>query len=151
MDSFHKELQELLREAIKAEGAFKGTVQKYDAANDHLEIVASEGFGADFLTHFKKAKPFDSSCCGRAFGAGRPVMINDVETDPSFQPNLHIAVKSGFRSVKSVPIYNQRGMKTGVISTHFMQARSNWDLSKLESLLPKFASILDELMLAQMS
>jgi hypothetical protein len=151
MNKIHPKLHELLIAAIKADGAFKGTLQRYNADGDHLEIVASEGFGPDFLAHFKKVKPFDSSCCGRAFGAGIPVMINDLETEPSFQPNLQVAYEAGFRAVKSVPIYSALGTKIGVVSTHFEQPLTSWNIARLNHFLPQFANALDELMPARMS
>lgn len=135
-------LQELLREAIKAEKAGKGTLQRYDPSIDELEIVAQEGFTAEFLDHFKAVRPFDSSCCGRAFGVGTPIIISDVELDNGFRPNLKIARAAGFRSVKSVPIVSSKGEKLGVISTHFKEPKWNWDMKRLNDILVELGKVL---------
>src|SRR6185503_15422311 len=107
--------------------AIKGTLQRYCKKDDRLEIVASEGFDSEFLRHFKNVKPFDSSCCGRAFGVGSIIIISDVEHDTSFRPNLSVARNAGFRAVKSVPIFDTKGRKVGVLSTQFKEPKWDWN------------------------
>lgn len=121
-----KTIHKLLEKAIQAEQSDKGTLQRYDERRDELHVIASSGFSGDFLEHFKIVKPFDSSCCGRAFGVGTPISINDVEDDLSFRANLAIARGAGFRAVKSVPIINEKGEKLGVISLHYRQPKWHW-------------------------
>ena len=119
-------LQKLLQAAIKMDDADKGTLQFFNKKLNGLEIVTSEGFGDDFLAHFKLVTAFDSSCCGRALGVGSPIMINDVTTDASFKPNLKIAEAAGFRAVKSVPLFYTDGQRLGVLSTHYKNPKFTW-------------------------
>ncbi|MGZ3862966.1 MAG: GAF domain-containing protein [Bacteroidia bacterium] len=144
MNSGITQIQALLQEAVEADGAIKGTLQRYRKITGTLEVIASHGFSPEFLTHFKNVKPFDSSCCGRAFGSGSIVTINDVEKDISFLPNLEIARSAGFQSVKSVPIYISCGQKVGVISTHFKEPQAVWATVKLNEVLYKLAGIFEE-------
>jgi GAF domain-containing protein len=144
MEIAKAEFQQLLQKAIAAEGAVKGTLQRHCKSNNRLEIIASEGFAPEFLKHFKSVKPFDSSCCGRAFGVGSTIIISDVEKDVSFKPNLAVAHRAGFRAVKSVPIFDSKGNTVGVLSTHFKEPKTTWDTSRIEGILKKISKIFEE-------
>jgi GAF domain-containing protein len=139
------DLKALLNLVIEKEGADKGTLQKYQPEKKVLEVIEAEGFSKEFLEHFKMVKPFDSSCCGRAFGVGSTIIISDVELDEGFKPNLEIARSEGFRAVKSMPILDNSAHKIGVISVHFSEPKWNWDLKRSEVILPLLAEALKEL------
>jgi hypothetical protein len=79
-------LQKLLEQVISLEKADKGNIQLYSQSTNDLKIVAQIGFQESFLKHFNSVKPFDTSACGRAFGIGNPVLINDTEIDIGFKP-----------------------------------------------------------------
>jgi PAS domain S-box-containing protein len=49
------------------------------------------------------------------------VVVEDVETDPSFAPHLHIVAAAGYRAVQSTPLFSRSGEPLGMISTHFRQ------------------------------
>lgn len=137
------ELQRLLQKAIKAEHASKGTLQRYRKDKNDLIVIASEGFSDQFLEHFKIVKPFDTSSCGRAFGMGIPIWIDDVEQDLAFRPNLEIAKIESFRAVKSIPIFTGKGEKVGVISTHYKESRWRWEFDNLKEILSEFAALME--------
>ena len=65
----------LLEIAMVMEGGSKGNIQLYDPQTQELIIVAQKGFHTDFLNHFRKSRPFDSSCSGRAMGIQDMVTI----------------------------------------------------------------------------
>lgn len=137
-------IHSLLLEAIRAENAIKGTLQRYRKDKDDLVIIASEGFSKEFLEHFKIVKPFDSSCCGRAFGSGTPILIGDVEQDLGFRANLAVAKAEGFRAVKSVPILAASGEKVGIISTHYGETRWTTESHKLNKIIKELALIIED-------
>lgn len=112
-------LQELLDAALAAEGTNKGNIQLFDPKTKALHIVAHRGFDSTFLKKFETVRPDDQTACGRAFRLGRRVMIEDVTTDPYFQPFLSIARASGYRAVQSTPIMGRESSVIGVLSTHF--------------------------------
>jgi signal transduction histidine kinase len=83
-----------------------------------LEIVVQRGFKQDFLDHFSVVVE-DSSACGRALQRGERVIIEDVESDPGFEPHRQIAASTGFRAVQSTPLVSRSGEPLGMLSTHF--------------------------------
>ena len=132
-------LAELLAEAITRDRAAKGNIQVFDPTSNTLQIVVHQGFDEAFLKHFKSVKPFDASACGRAFGAGRCIMIPDVLRDEAFAPHREIALANGFRSVKSLPIDGPDGRLLGVLSTHSPDVRWDWELDNTRQVAVEIA------------
>ena len=116
------ELQPLLEEVLNATMALQdadfGNVQLYNPRTQELEIVAQRGFGQDFLDHFSAVNE-SSAACGRALQSAERVIIEDVLTDPDFEPHRAIAASVGYRAVQSTPLFNRSGEPLGMISTHF--------------------------------
>ena len=52
---------------------------------------------------------------------GERIIIEDVLTDPAFEPHRAIAASAGFRAVQSTPLFNRSSEPLGMISTHFRQ------------------------------
>ena len=124
-------LKELLRLALKSEGAQMGVIRSYDPDNDELFIVSHYGFSKEYLDHFYAVKPFDGSCCGRTFGIGSTVIINDIEQDLSFKKQIKIikGLNTEFRALKCLPILTSRGRKIGVFSSHFTNPKWEWQFN----------------------
>jgi PAS domain S-box-containing protein len=116
------ELQPLLEEVLEAtmsmQNADFGNVQLYDPETQALAIVAHRGFQQNFLDHLSGVHE-DSAVCGRVLQAGERIIIEDVETDPGFEPHRKIAASAGFRAVQSTPLFSRTGEPLGIISTHF--------------------------------
>jgi len=119
------ELRRLLEEAIECDGAKMGNIQVFEPNTETLRIVVQKGFGPEFLSHFEVVRAFDSSACGRAVGVGNEIVIPDVEEDQAFRPHRRIARVAGFRSVKSVPVFDTRGGVCGVLSVHSAVPRTD--------------------------
>ncbi|MCD6020152.1 MAG: hypothetical protein K0S53_3273 [Bacteroidetes bacterium] len=134
-----EKLQLLLEQVIGLEKADKGNIQIYNLLEGGLKIVAQAGFDDSFLKHFSWVKPFDTSACGRAFGIGITVAINDVEEDIAFKTNRQAAKDAGFRSVKSVPVFGKNDKCIGIVSTHFKEPKRNWETLNLTNILPEIA------------
>ncbi|HYL82357.1 MAG TPA: PAS domain S-box protein, partial [Candidatus Acidoferrum sp.] len=116
------ELQDVLKEVLSATIALQnadfGNVQLYNSETLELEIVAHHGFQKDFLEYFGHVHE-DSAACGRALQRRERVIIEDVETDPGFEPHRQIAASAGYRAVQSTPLFSRSGEPLGMISTHF--------------------------------
>ena len=151
VNSIKVQLQELLNKVISAEKADKGNIQLFNQQSGDLQIVAYSGFEESFIQHFLSVKPFDPTACGRAFGIGSTVFINDIETDIAYKSNRAAANTAGYRAVKSVPVYNSMNKCVGVISTHFRDAKTTWEATILVNLLPIIADTLDALTIATKS
>lgn len=119
------ELQPLLEEVLTATIALQdadfGHVQLYNLQTQALEIVAHRGFQQDFLEYFGRVLD-STSACGRALQQGERVIIEDVQTDPRFEPHRPIAASAGFCAVQSTPLFSRSGELLGMISTHFRRA-----------------------------
>ena len=119
------ELQPLLEEVLTATIALQdadfGNVQLYNPQTQALEVVAHRGFQQDFLEYFSRVHD-SNSACGRALRQQERVIIEDVHTDPRFEPHRPIAASAGFRAVQSTPLFSRSGESLGMISTHFRQA-----------------------------
>jgi hypothetical protein len=99
-------------------GADQGNVQLADPVSGALKIVVQHGFDEAFLDHFAVVDD-DSSACGRAARNGTQLVINDVISDPGFEPHRDVAAASGFRAVQSTPLTDGTGQVLGVVSTHY--------------------------------
>jgi hypothetical protein len=108
-----RRLNDLLAQTISLDRATKGNIQVFEPETDSLRIIAQHGFDEMFLLHFEKVKRFDSSACGRAFGAGNWVLIPDILEDQAFKPHREVALASGIRSVKSIPVTGHDGSSKG--------------------------------------
>jgi PAS domain S-box-containing protein len=119
------ELQPLLEEVLTATIALQdadfGNVQLYNPHTQALEIVSHRGFQQDFLEYFSRVHD-SHSACGRALQQQERVIIEDVHTDPRFEPHRPIAASAGFCAVQSTPLFSRSGESLGMISTHFRQA-----------------------------
>lgn len=138
-------LSRLLDDAVRLDRVARGNIQAFDFESKTLKIVSHLGFNGPFLKHFETVRPSGPSACGRAFGSGDCIVIPDVERDEAFRPHLEIARLSGFRSVKSIPIKDAGGRLLGVLSTHSVDVRHDWDRNITRGIAAEIAAILTTL------
>ena len=113
-------LEQSLEAAIDLLGADMGNVQLLDDSGTVLRMVAQRGFKEDFLEFFAAVSAAHETACGRALRAGRPVVIEDVELDESFEEFRAVRSAAGYRAVVAAPLMNNRGGKAlGMLSVHF--------------------------------
>ncbi|MDF2449981.1 MAG: hypothetical protein K0R26_2485 [Bacteroidota bacterium] len=143
----HNKLQDLLSQVLQTEGTSMGLIRKFKPDDDELDIVCHQGFSDDFIEQFFSVKPFDHTSCGRAFGIGSTVLINDIEQDLSFKKQIRFLkeLKVQFRSVKSAPVLTQRGRKVGILSVFFEQPKWDWHFRPHDKLEQEIAEILFDL------
>ncbi|HZZ94112.1 MAG TPA: GAF domain-containing protein [Usitatibacter sp.] len=117
-------LHRILETSVETQEADFGLVWVHDAATGRLVVQASCGFDAEAraLFHDVEAGPYGGSA-GNAFASGSRWIIEDIETDPAFEPFLASARKVGFRAVHSTPIVTRAGALLGVISIHYRLPR----------------------------
>jgi PAS domain S-box-containing protein len=122
-DDLRAALQDVIENAIATTGANFGNVQLYNPNIDALEIVVQRGFESDFLEYFRTVRVDEGSGCAQAMRAGEPVVIEDVELDPAYQPHRRVAAAAGYRAVQSTPLKNRNGNILGMLSTHYRKPR----------------------------
>ena len=105
--------------ALTLSGAPMGNVQLVGLATGALRIVAQQGFGPVFLDYFSAVEG-ESSACGQAFQAARPVWVNDVATSRVFagSESLRVVLGAGANAVASVPVLDPGGHVRAIISVH---------------------------------
>jgi hypothetical protein len=121
-----------------------GHIRVYRPATDDLAILVQKGFQKSFLDHFKTAKAFDASPCGRAFGIMNTIFINDVQEDVGFAKYLRVSKTSGFRAIKAVPIISKNQKCIGIISTYYSEPKWVWNTKKLNKIMPVLITALEQ-------
>ncbi len=116
--SLHEGLDEMLGAVIELLGADKGSVQLLNK-NSALTIDAQHGFDRQFPEMFAEVSADHNSACGRALKSGRQVIVEDVETDPLYEPLRPVARAAGYRTVMATPLIAGDGSLQGMLSTHF--------------------------------
>ena len=113
-------LDEVLDATITLQNADFGCVQLYNPAVRGLEIVAQRGFRQDFLDHFRDVHD-DTTVCGRALQRRERVIVEDILSDPGFEPHRALAISAGYRSVQSTPLFSRSRQPLGMLSTYFRE------------------------------
>jgi PAS domain S-box-containing protein len=111
--------RQMLDAAMSLLGADKGVFQLLRADN-MLVIAAHRGFEPDFLAYFAEVSDDHMSACSRALKCGRPVIIEDVESDAQYAPLRARARAAGYRAVASIPLMRSNGAILGIFSSHFL-------------------------------
>jgi PAS domain S-box-containing protein len=111
-------LEEILAAVVEMQKADFGNVQLYDPETRELIIVAQRGFHQELQDHYYSVHE-DSAICRRALEMQARIIIEDVLTDPEFEPHRQIAASARFRAVQSTPLFSRNGEPLGMISTLF--------------------------------
>ena len=113
-------LEEFLDATMELLNADFGNVQLYNPQTQALEIVAQRGFQQEFLDYFGSVGAGTASC-GAALQRGERFIVEDVQTDPVFEPHRNIVAAAGYRAVQSTALFSRNGEPLGMLSTHFRQ------------------------------
>lgn len=142
-------LHEVLDVAIEVAGADMGTLQRFDATNDCLRIVASRGFPDHFLKYYEIVRRDTNSSCAAALSRRMRVIVDDVSTSYLFvgTPELDLMREIGVAAVHSTPLISRSGRFLGVFSTHFRQPQpeTRYDPAPLDRLAVHLADCLEGL------
>jgi GAF domain-containing protein len=140
-------LHDVLDVAIEVAAADMGTLQRYDRANDCLQIVASEGFAEGSLKPFEIVRRNTNSTCAAAFTRRMRVIVDDVTTNYIFvgTKELELMQVAGIAAAHSTPIIASSGRLCGVFTTHFRepQRETRYDPAPLDRLAVHLADHLD--------
>lgn len=120
---FDQGLNEMLTAIIDLMRSDFGNLQLFDAKRRVLTMATQQGFDPDIFDVFKEVAAEYGAACNQALATGKPILIEDVETDPIFGPVCAIARAAGYRSVVSVPLIGREHQPLGMISTHFRESR----------------------------
>jgi PAS domain S-box-containing protein len=119
-------LDQLLNDALDAivalQDADLGILHLHNPESGQLEILASRGFATELLNSFCDAGADSGRTYARALREHTRVVVEDVETDPTFAPYVQAARAARVRAVHSTPMFGRSREPLGVISTYFRHA-----------------------------
>jgi PAS domain S-box-containing protein len=149
--SLNQGLDETLAGVLELLGAEKGTIQLLDAKRGVLVMVAQRGFQQDFLDLFREVGSHDDCSCGRALRTGQQIVVEDIETDSSFEPFLAVCRAAGFRSVISTPLVAADGTQLGMVSSNFrlIHRPSEQELRRLDLYLRQASDFIERCKMEQ--
>ncbi len=124
MTDLRPALEAVLATAVEGQGASFGLVWLQDPRTGELVVEARHGFGAATRDLFQRVAPGPGGGgAGNAFARGTRWVIEDVETDASFEPFRAAARAAGIRALHSTPIVTRSGALLGVLSVHYEKRR----------------------------
>jgi GAF domain-containing protein len=142
------DLSEVLDVAIGMTGADMGTLQRFDDADDLLQIAASRGFSEEALAFFRQVRRDTNTTCAVALTRRMQVFVGDVSESYLFvgSPELEVLRRLGIAAVQSTPLIGSTGRFWGVVSTHFRkpQVEGCFDHLSLNRLAFQVANSLEQ-------
>ncbi len=95
-----------------------------DAGGRFLSIVASFNLSAEYIWAVNKKQriPLNKGPIGDAFSQQRPVFVENVLSDPGYEPWKHMASVQGYSSLVALPLM-AKDESIGVICIYFAEPR----------------------------
>ena len=95
-----------------------------DAGGRFLNIVASYNLSAEYIwaVNKKQRVPVNKGPLGDAFSQQRPVFVENVLSDPGYEPWKHMASVQGYSSLIALPLM-AKDESIGVICIYFAEPR----------------------------
>ncbi|WP_437805144.1 GAF domain-containing protein [Sorangium sp. So ce1078] len=117
-------LEATLDATLAMHGTDMGTIQVLDLAAGGLRFAAHRGFDPALIAELPVIDKDFHSPCAAALRVGRRVIVDDLDTEPAFQPHSLTAAQLGYRAAQSTPLMTLRGELQGILTTHFREPRS---------------------------
>ena len=135
-----------VEEAVETHAAQFSSLQIFDQSRARLIIVAQRNFRARFLHHLSQVRPGDGSACGRCLETGLVAAIEDVNSDPGFEPHRAAALEAGFEAVAASPVPSEPDRLIAVLSIYFSKPRqfSQGELERMARYATKLGEDLEQ-------
>ncbi len=151
-DSLSEIAGEFLETVIRLTGADMGNIQLLDAGGA-LTIVASRGFGPDFLEFFASVHSARGASCYAACVNHQRTVVEDVAQSPIFvgTPSLEVMLAAGAQACQSTPLVSRSGQLVGMLNTHYRKPirKSELDLPLIDILAGQAADIIAQVQARQ--
>lgn len=93
--------------------------------NDRMVPWAAPDFHPEYGAYFDGMEIGEGvASCGTAAYRRQPVMVEDIETHPFWQPHKHVMLPHGLRSCWTYPILRHDGSVVGTFAFYFQQAHA---------------------------
>src|SRR5688500_6033190 len=114
-------LDETLDVVIVATGTRFGYVHLLNPTTGELHLMTQRGFGPELLNFFSVVHR-DHCSCAEATRVLRPVVVANVETDPSFDERTRqIMLRAHVLALQSTPLLTPEASLVGVVSSHYTE------------------------------
>ena len=118
------ELDPILREVLKATlmvyNTDKGALFLADPKRDGLRMAVQIGLAEEALGAWRFVAP-GAGAAGSCYQSHRPVIVQDMEAEPSFEKYRGDSRSAGFRSVHCTPLINRDEKIIGVLAVYFKE------------------------------
>jgi PAS domain S-box-containing protein len=113
--------ERLVDAAIALMRADTGSMQRLDADQQQLRLLAWRGFAPESAAHWSVVSAASGSSCGAALERGERVIVPDVETCDFMAGTDDLAEyrRSGLRASQTTPLIARDGRLVGMLSTHW--------------------------------
>ena len=103
-----------------------GTLQRYDDAQDKLQIIANQGLDDAAVAYWEWVHPGRATTCGRALDVRGRVIVPDFETCDFIAGSADLVAfrAAGVRAAQSTPLLTRGGRLVGMITTHWTRAHA---------------------------
>ena len=98
-----------------------GSMQRYDAGRDALQLIAHNGLDEESVLFWGWVHAGRATTCGRALQVGRRVTVPDFEACDFIAGSDDLVAfrKAGVKSAQSTPLLTREGRLVGMITTHW--------------------------------
>ena len=137
---------EILDAAIEIAGADMGVMYCFDAENDCLRAVATQGFSDHLLKYFAVVRRDAKTTCAASFAMRDRVVMDDITSGLFPGSSEHRVMRElGVAASHSTPILGASGRLWGVFTTYFRapQMSASYDPLMLDRLAAELADCLD--------
>jgi signal transduction histidine kinase len=110
---------EILAAAIALTQADAGCVHIYDQALQELELLASQGFGAEIVTHLQRTIATPNTPAGLALATNRRIVVEFDRLPKDADDSLCMQRDAGYVSSQSTPLVARSGKSIGMVTTHW--------------------------------
>lgn len=122
LDALRRGLDEVLEEAMQADGAAFGKIRVATPDDSTLEIQVQRGLSDAFVNEFRVVEIGDSCPAATAARLKRRVAIPDVARQSQNDPFVVAVREEGVRALQTTPIIAAQGRVVGTLSTLFTHA-----------------------------
>ncbi|MCW1924765.1 GAF domain-containing protein [Luteolibacter arcticus] len=144
LDAIYSELVDAAIILVKADA---GSLQRFDAEADELELLSWRGFASESAISWQRVRTASGGAAGIALKEERRIVIPDIGSGDS--PLLPDAVadysRSNLRAVQATPLMSRSGKPLGILSTYWRQNRhpTERDLRLLDIMARQAADLIE--------
>lgn len=138
-------LEEVLAKVTEVLEAKASAISVYDPDRNEVRLRAGYNLSPGYVAVAGRARR-GAGASGRVIASREPVLVEDVEADPTFAPYAQAALEAGYRCVYSVPLLSQAGELLGTLATYYAEPRppAGSEVQLIEAYARQTAELLEQ-------